>query len=396
MDLLEQTLEFGSFFDTLYTGEVRVVDVLELIASKPVTDATIYAYRAACQYMSPSKHILKNGKHFLEQVPYPEYAALYAKLHGDFTILPPSLANKLIGDLNNMPHLLERMSLLCTSLPVFFINDDFMYINDAIACRTIQRSDLYAMIEMTDKAPSVSRFINHDYLTMISLYPPVYQDELLDRAELLSSKAPQYWERVAKPYYAISIRSTLLTDGIKFSYPQAMRLIKLFPNLLPSWYSDLSEEAWSLLSLTAIQRAYCLGFQIEDGEVSESELKEAMLTLSTKGIDSYCQLVSARNLEQTKNCYHTHLQQVTIVNEEDTLCEKPEDYSPFDIACLRQGKHLFRFTRPEFKTLIDSKVNPWNKEQLPVLFLLQLYNKLSMATIAQLPDPAPIKELLSR
>ena len=106
MDLLEQTLEFGSFFDTLYTGEVRVVDVLELIASKPITDRTIYAYRAACQYMSPSKHILKNGKHFLEQASYPEYTALYAKLHGDFDLLPSSLANKLINDLNSKPHLM--------------------------------------------------------------------------------------------------------------------------------------------------------------------------------------------------------------------------------------------------------------------------------------------------
>lgn len=403
--LLEQTLEYGSCFDALYLGDIGVLDLLVKISTMPVSDRTIYAYRAACQFMSPSKHYIAcedSMCHFLVAAPYLEYIAIYSNLSGDFNILetpsegrPLSQVLKMaLTDLKNKPQVNERMSLLCSPLPVFFAHEGFSYIDDAVACRTIKRLDVVAMSEISSRAPSPARFIKHDYISMLSIYPPTYHQALLDRAELLATKAPLYWQQIQCAAYANIIRDNLLDGSIKVTYQQATRINSLFPNLIDPWYFQLSEETWGLLKLSPIQKAYALGYPI-DNDMTDKELKQAMMSLASKGIDNYCAELSRHHLQQIKDSHKTLLYpDLHLVNEEDTLCERPEDYSPFDVLVLRRDNLLFRFTRPEFRSLIDSRVNPWNKEELSPLFLLQLANRLNLATIAGLPEPAPLRDIL--
>jgi hypothetical protein len=406
MELISQTVDYGSCFDGIYSGEITVQALLEYLVSRPVDTRTLYAYRAACQFSLPSRHYLRNGKHFLISAPHYEYLAIYIKAQGDLNAtesinggLPLSLALKeRLRDLESKPQIMERAAYMSNPLPIFLLNDSFLYIDDAIACRSVQQIEVAAMIELNKINPSPRRFLDQDYISILVMYPPTtYREALIDRIEFLAARAPLYWTKIISPYYRRLLKDVFLSDPILLTKAQAMRVDRIFPDLIEAWYWDLGEDTWSLLKMNPIQRTYTLGYPIDGGPISQRELKETMKLLSREGIDAYCKRISEHNLHLAKELNKTPTcQEIELVNEEDTLCERPEDYSPFDIIYLRRDNLVFRFTRPEFPNLVETKVNPWNKEELPPLLLVQIINRLSMAAMAGLPEACPIRDMLNR
>jgi len=403
MSLIAQAVNYGSCFDAIYSGEVKVQELLAYLASQPLDSRSLHAYRAVCQFSTPSRHYLQSGKHFLVEAPHYEYIALYIAIHGDLTIpstlqggppLNQALRDKITG-LDTKPHIMERVSYMVTPVPMFLLTDSFTYIDDVIACRSVQYfKDMSPLSKITAVSPE--RFLNYDLLIALANFPPErYRDKLIDRIELLATKAPLYWTKVIMGYYRRLLVETFLQDPILLTKSQALRVDRLMPGLIEPWYLELTDEVWKLLKLSSVQRAYLLGYGI-DNTLSPRELKETMKLLSREGIDCYCKRLAERNLWLAKELNRTPIySEVELVNEEDTLCERPEDYSPFDVVYLRKDNLVFRFTRPEFPNLLETKSNPWNKEELPALFLVQLANRLSTAELVGLPDPVPLKDALT-
>jgi hypothetical protein len=80
-------------------------------------------------------------------------------------------------------------------------------------------------------------------------------------------------------------------------------------------------------------------------------------------------------------------------NEQDSLTNAINDYSPFDIFPYQHGHFIYFFTRPEFATLVEKKKNFWTGEDLPEAVVAAVTERLKIAAKLGLPTSEPLKDM---
>jgi hypothetical protein len=84
-----------------------------------------------------------------------------------------------------------------------------------------------------------------------------------------------------------------------------------------------------------------------------------------------------------------------VVNTENSFFEKIDEYLPFDVYSMTDGTFVWRFTRDEFASLIETKKNYYDGTPLSPNVLLSLQLRLKIASMLELPSCRPFVELYS-
>lgn len=77
-----------------------------------------------------------------------------------------------------------------------------------------------------------------------------------------------------------------------------------------------------------------------------------------------------------------------LINSEDSGTYELEECVPYDIVRYidRNGK-IFRFTRADFPFIIDKKINPYNRQALPLTLVAEAARRMEAASLYGLPSP---------
>lgn len=71
-------------------------------------------------------------------------------------------------------------------------------------------------------------------------------------------------------------------------------------------------------------------------------------------------------------------------------------YNTFDVIKLYSNTHLYYFTRVEFPTLLDKKINPWSNLEIPYSIIQEINSRYKTADKYNLPKCDTIFELLKQ
>ena len=363
-----ETVNFGSVFEALYADFINLDDLKAyLLYKKPENESEkkklCVAFRILCNLSS--SHTLES---FILQTENADYIFLYAmsfhkhnlkvyqKIHNSFSK----------GDT-------EFNRIICGSK---FDKEESEYIAGVRIMKYVAKysygnifsSDFLALLKSEDKAK--------------------YYRNMIARCMHLNKNAPLYWKEVAAPLYR-----KFLEENYKkpiFSKSDMKILASYFPNL----YSDKQINQPAIINqLTSMSRyhvAYRLGFPIHEYVPNEKKLEETLELLSELGVKQYVEKVKSKELPSD----------IRIANTEDVNCTDIAEYNSFDVIHYytdvdnKNEKHVFRFTRPEFPTLLKDQKNFYTGEILPAFIVVQIRTRLQIAGMYDLPPCQTLSELL--
>jgi hypothetical protein len=393
-DKIRQTIKIGSAFTALESKLFEAEELLEWLIKEPVTIKTNIAYKAICTKIKPNEQYLSDGVHFL--VKRPEYAPLAIRLDIDIeipdnkiTTTAPLIAH-ICEEVANFNESKERQKLM---LLMFGESSDMSYtVGNLTVCFQCR---VYPHIRLN--SDDINRhLVEADWCEKFR-YNATLINLILKRIKYLQENAPIYYELTMKEKYKTVIKKLnkdkLLTT---ISKEDLITVNEKFPNIIDSRILQYGDLAYKILLLDNTAAGYILGFFIQHTIPSEEQLHKAIMKIKDADYESYVNFLKSQN----KQSYQIILTATTPIenekleysNETDVLMEDIDNYFPFDIVFYQTGNHIYRFTRPEFKQIMESKKNPWTNDWLPESILSTIISRDRTATELGLPDAIPMFE----
>lgn len=381
MSLLEETVKFGSVCDAFDAEAFSPEECLEWLSTVETTDDTQLAYFALCSYLNPEEQYLSDNRHFFVLKPeYYRYTALWPFDHE----LPSVKDSEESGPLSEY---------ISGESNVFSILRFF------VPGTTIEKSVAkYFKARIYFTVPGLRLNINpllleSDWIDMLEIDDKL-GTALIQRVKLLKEEAPTYYMTVKERYrevVSLLSRKYLLAS---LNFLELTFIDSEFPGILSRQIFSLTPLERKLAVLPLETAGYLLGLPVQKMQVSGEQINKAVKLFQQLGFESYCEKVKEFNVrEHLQNCFTGDT--VVFSNENDVLLEDVSSYSPFDIVPLQVGNCIFRFSRPEFQKIVDSGKNPWTNEPVTGFFLMQLVTRLKIAQVFNLPEPKPLKDLLT-
>ena len=367
---VKETVNFGSVFEALYAEFITLEDLKTYLLHKKAENdkekkKLCVAFRVLC--MLSSSHFLENFVLQTENVDYIFLFAMsfhkynlkiYQKIHTSFCKGDTEFNRTICGSKFDK----EESEYIASVRIMKFVNK-YSYGN-------IFGSDFLSLLKPEDKAK--------------------YYRNMIARCMHLNKNAPLYWAKVAAPLYR-----KFLEDNYKkpiFDKAETKILASYFPNL----YSEKQINQPAIINrLTKMSRyhvAYRLGFPIHEYVPNEKKIEETLELLSDLGVKQYVERMNIVNKKINEN--------IRVANTEDVNCVLIEEYNPFDVIHYytdvdnKNEKHVFRFTRPEFPTLLKDQKNFYTGEILPAFIVVQIRTRLQIAGMYDLPPCQTLSELL--
>jgi hypothetical protein len=385
MDLIDETIQFGSVQLALVQEAFTVKDLITRLSHLPCDQSAVVAYRHACLLGTDEDQYIDN-MHFLTKVRNEEYAAIFVlsgRHHrdGDTEVLKPlAIGLRRLS----VDHKFSRyVRLICDDIHVSVVyNEDI-----PLLIKSHSSNLLNLILKSPDNfiQPTIEDYLSGDYLDCE--IPPGGIKKILEHCCKLSTKANKYWVNVAMPSYTGFLQRNIEENGLDgLSRNSLKKLGILMPKLFPDIdLQSISDIGLHLLTLPTNVAAYYLGLPIHREEPDRTRIIELVKEISQIGVEQYADKMERLHKERCKT---------TISNETDVLHESMFRYGSFDRVTLSQKGHTFIFTRPEFPTLISSKRNHWNNTPLPVAFIEKLRYRQKVAFVMKLPKPLPLDQLL--
>lgn len=391
---VEQSVMFGSLFEAFYSGFVNTEDVLQYLLKREYKNDNerkklCIAYRIVCMFDKEQiinknqiidiekKNVEKEKKDFILLTENEDYLAIYILSFGSISInmnITQKLQKfypKLQGNKYK-----KFYNKICENGEIFNEKDGFY----VAKIRCLKKLNLCSYMDL----------LLEDYLDALeNMNEKVFFNDLLNRCCFLRKIAPLYWENVAYNLYRPFVEK-------KYSNPifpknSLLLLCECFPNLYPDEIMNRSEVVQRLYGYTKIVSAYCLGFPIHEYIPSANKVDNVLKTLSNIGTNKYLE-----SLEKKK-----YRENVKIVNTENVHYDKIDDFNDFDVINYYTDSkdsfhiiHLFRFTRPEFETILKDKKNFYTGEPLPFFVLEEIKSRINMAKEYKLPKAKTLSEFL--
>lgn len=412
-EVIREAIEYGSIFNL--SPDTPVDTVLEVISDLLPTlkqDERLWqAYQWVCRH-STGKDQYVNGIHFLARVETtPEYGAFYFARENDLT-LPVDQDNPSSSPLINLltPAVMKfhtdagfrrYVLLACEHLPQ----------QDGGVISTLQPPDILVLLkyryhdlrelllQSSPNSEELKVLLNTDAIDMLPTGPrsPVDLSAMVTRGLMLREKAPFYW-RVVEGAYRQYLERGLADRSRKSSREFLLHLHNLFPSLVDERILNLSLVALRIHGMPAALRAYYLGFPLQWGIPSASQLTEALHRLSEQGVEAYTSALAVWQRDQLKLQLPRAFGETTSEpprNETDILAESIYDYSPFDVITHSDNGFYHAFTRAEFDSLLKKKQHYYTQKPLSSFLLKELSARLETASQLKLPPSRPLAELLN-
>ena len=394
MDLILETLKYGSVFQSLLSGKISPEDILSyLLDQNEPTIKDLIAYRCVCKFSKDQLVDTPEGlKPFILLTTNQKYIGIFSLSFSDLPgrndnerveigkkVYPVMSKLMVIDDFSQDIHLFcDSGSMIRTELSEDQINN----IVDARCTHHICR-----LLSKLVKTPEY--FIHNDYLDPLEYIDfELYKEIFMERCEHLKQHVNLYWETIAQDLYRRVLIENIVIDNPNLSKTEIKRLDKLFPNIFSPKLLEGSDLLFNLKKLPELIQAYLLGFPIHEYYPSSQVLETALNKLETLGLDSYVESIIETNKEYLSD------PGFIVGNEKDELMEPIEGYSLFDIVKIYNETHVYYFTRPGLGSILQTKKNPWSNVPLPFSILSTINSRLDTAAISGFPDSAPLKELL--
>lgn len=436
---VEEIINIGSIYLSLKSKYITGYEVLQYLyhfhnlsedkEDKNVSIDKLNAYRFACDEIHPNEQYISikdkdsdDKYHFIYLCPYSQYIGIFLTYDTDL-YLPVSksrtdtISHILIPKLKELhkDHLQSEyyrflIGDITFNIPVneTFFDEGFFFNNNNVIDIIIRcdYNDIYDL-----------RIIKNDFIYKIKQYDKFnkidnnFINAVIIRCNYLAEIAPNYWKNVVYKKYLSFFEEAFLyinveipinesnqeiTPLIKSSDLQPLKI--LFPTLINDKILNLSPLAKEIYFMPFIVKCYYLGLPFEYMVLTEQNILDKLYNLSTNGIQKYYDefLIINKRRYQNNNITNLFVEENNLLlgNNQDTLYEDPLSYSPFDILKYIDGNHLYYFTRPEFKKLVDMNKNIWTNKTLSGMFGISLKSKIIMEQYYKLPVPQPLNDLL--
>ena len=367
---VRETVNFGSVFEALYAEFITLEDLKAYLLKKKAENEKekkklCVAFRVLC--MLSSSHFLES---FVLQSENTDYVFLYAmsfhkhnikvyqKIHMAFQLGDNEFNRQICGskfDKDNSEYIAGTRILKYTS---------------KYAYSDILRSDFLSLFKPADKKK--------------------YYKNLISRCTFLYKNAPLYWEKVACPLYRKFVEENYKQPI--FSNAETKLLASYFPNLYSEKILNQPAIVNQLTGMPLYNVAYRLGFPIHEYVPNEKKIEETLEVLRELGVKQYLENMKMKNKNRDEK--------LRIANTEDSHYANIDDFNSFDVIHYytdvdnTNEKHVFRFTRPEFPTLLKDQKNFYTGEILPAFIVVQIRTRLQIAGMYDLPPAQTLSELL--
>ena len=389
---VKQTILHGSLYEAFYNKFIDLFDVLKyLLSDKPENESQrkkmCIAYRIVCIFL---KEQIIDSNHFICLTENEDYISIYSLSFNNY------FNNKINKDYDMNIEITRKIQNIFPKLIKETEYSRFFYVLCDIV--TNFKDDEIEIVAFTRNIKSLINinkgyvhFLNSDYLLPLEDISHIYAESLGFRCNHLYNIAPLYWKYVGYKLYL---------PFVEKCYPKAQNFTKdmieiyskCFPNLYPDSIINRSEVVISISNLDKEIQAYILGFPIHKYMPSDYNLNKALDKLQELGVDGYCSIVNSSDIISSD---------IKISNTENVHFEKIDEFVDFDVVSYytdnedSDGKHLFRFTRPEFKNILKDKKNFYTGEFLPFFVIEKIKSRFNIANEYNLPKSKTLNDLLN-
>lgn len=391
-DKISQTVNHGSVLIALEENFFTPIDLLEWLSANEVTENTHLAYHCLCNYIHPNEHYIKDNRHiFLLK---PEYA-LFKIVDIDQTLIsvkgdnlsPPlfSIVNILHQDKSFLKLMMEITGLIAVE-----IQKCEEILTKAFKIRMMS---YFEEISTDDRNFAL---IQSEWLEHLNLdnFVPVL---IIKRIKFLKQNAPLYFDLVKEKYRKLfemlfeeHLLDRLSVNSLKYLHNE-------FPEILNENIFECTPARRKLTLMPTIISGYILGFPIQSIIPLETQIKDAITLYENLGVVKYSEYIKTTCTQTSRaNSTPFDTEEIVFSNETDFLLENIDSYVPFDIVSFRSGKFIYRFTRPEFEKIIESRKNPWTNEDLPIPIIHAIVSRVNTAKELNLPPPMTVKDMFDR
>jgi len=393
-DKIKETVEIGSVFLALENNYFTHEELLKWLTTAEISGVTKVAYKAVCEKILPNNQYLDDGSHFLlKQKEYVIIAMYYGldvyifettKIDCDVPLII-SVCD-ILSPVSRTPEYLNNRKEDVTVVKGANKNDDNLLLG-------------YKAHEFNHISELTSEEINKNLVSADWLEKFRYNENLIKiimkRLSYLHDNHINYYNFIYKFYQTVIkklYKDKLITS---ISREELHSLDQLFPNIVDKRILSYDGLNYKLSLLGNDISAYVLGFPIQYMIPNEEQIHQLIKLLNEKGIEEYSKLICSYN----GGFYKIKLpfgmdENINLANNEDTLMENIDNYVAFDIVAYQKGNYIYRFTRPEFERLLESKKNHWTNELLPVSLLSTIESRIKTVKELGLPPSRTLYEML--
>lgn len=384
-----QTVIYGSLYEAFYNKFITIQEILKFLLhyeakNKLEREKLCIAYRIVCIF---TKEQTINGKHFICQTCNEDFVSIYALSFNSH------FQNKTYLSFDENIDISKKIQNI---LPKLIQEDEysrFFYVLCDIVNKIKPEEGITVAFtrnvgNLINFESDYAYFLHADYLQPLENIPKnLYMHDLIDRCLHLKNSAPLYWENVAFSIYSSFVKDKF-ADAPKFTKDMIQKYTEIFPNLFSEKILNRSDIVLRISNLNPNFQAYLLGFPIHEYIPGEANLNKALDDLQEMGVEKYCNFIAEKNKKEN------------VANDTNVLSEEIIHHNPFDIIeyYVDEGnleKHLFRFTRSEFKNILKDEKNFYTGKTLPAFIIERIKCRQNIAKHYTLPKCKTLRDFLT-
>lgn len=387
---IEEVIKYGSLYVAFAKNYISPTSVLEWLATKDVTTETLIAYIAVCSKIHPDNQYLADGCHFIAKKPIYCYIALEAQLNIEIMDDNIKSDNPIIAHLIESLEDIKTNSLLKqTLLLLIYGKGTSQFIKTNLQQCFAARNFSYVKNVTADEINGA--LLKSDWLQHVR-YNTTLAKDIINRVKELSKVAPSYLSIVKDDYYKVAQK--LYKEKKLFSLTQYELVIfnELFPSIVNPVFLTLDTLSSKIALLGNNIAGYLLGFPIQSFIPNDEQIITILSKLNKTTLQEHITMIKKYNPSSYMPVLPFEYK-ITHANTTDVIMEEIDNYLPFDIIAYIDGLYLYRFTRVEFKQIIESRKNPWTNDWLPESVLSTIKTRYEVANTLCLPECKTINEL---
>lgn len=394
--LIRDSVERGSVFLSLEQNIFSHKELLLWLSTEKVSPMTSIAYKALCKGVEVGDQYLTEGAHFL--VKKPDHSPVAVEYCEDLGTIRDNLSgeeNPVIAHVcDEIIKAKEDKETKRFYKLILSGNMGKQFSRENVVICFKARCFPYIAELSTEECNQC--LLEADWPGMLRYSDPSLPGLVIKRLLFLRDNLGNYFTKILPGYKNTAERLRKENMLSCLSPEQLADFSRLFPAVVDArilGYSRLGQK----LSLSRGEYAgYVLGYPIQFFTPSEEQIRGAVEKLEQVGKVEYSDLV--------KNSHELHYPfqgitfcktRYTFSNDKDVMMEEISNYAPFDVVFYQTGTYIYRFSRPEFPKILESKKNPWTNEWLPENILHEIEAREKTAQSMKLPSSLPYPDLFN-
>ena len=385
---IKEIVNSGYCYEVLHNKIITIATLLKYLRNNVCNEESLLAYRCVCIFANPVDHYI-DGRHFTSIMESIEYLLIFLLSGGNEKT--PIYQGK------NVWLVHERASELAK---IYKTKSRFTRIRVLCDLESSERFKHLQLVVHSKKCQSNHRdladyFNTHRYDLIKNVILDSDYRILIREAQRQCDQYKWLWDTYIKDIYE-ELVNHLYNQGLPESITKrdVEDLSELFPGLIPEDVLSLSYIAFEIYRhKDIILKAYLLGYPIQYFIPDEKKILISLRELTSLGIDEYCKKMKKKQPCNLKlNNFDSSL---SYNNMEDVMYEDVNNYPPFDVITYVEGDQIYRFTRPEYNSILTDKMNVWRNTQLPDIIIMEIEKRQAISIKHKFPKSEKWEDMLN-